>query len=63
MRKDSLEEQILRASKEVVVKFIEMGRLSPSGFAETFTAVYQAIDSTVRDSRPDPAPTENKAEK
>lgn len=59
MRRGSLEEQILRASKEVVVKFIEVGRLSPTGFAETFTAVYQAIDSTVRATPPADEPAEN----
>lgn len=53
MRKDSLEEQVLRASKEVVIKFIEVGRLSPSNFGETFTAVYQAIDTTVRTASTD----------
>jgi hypothetical protein len=47
-----LEEQILRASKEIVVKFIEVGRLSPTNFAETFKVVYQAIEETVKD---DPA--------
>ena len=48
MKKGALEEQILRASKEVVVKFIEVGRLSPTGFAETFRTVYQSIDATVK---------------
>jgi len=48
MKKGDLDEQILRASKEIVVKFIEVGRLSPTNFAETFRSVYQAIDETVR---------------
>ena len=52
MKKEVLEEQILRASKEIVVKFIEVGRLSPTNFAETFRSVYQAIEETVRE---DPA--------
>lgn len=51
MKKGALEEQILRASKEVVVKFIEVGRLSPAGFAETFRTVYQSIDETVKAGR------------
>ncbi len=51
MKKGALEEQILRASKEVIVKFIEAGRLSPSGFAETFRSIYQSIDETVRETR------------
>jgi len=48
MKKDTLEEQVLRASKEIAVKFIEVGRISPGNFAETFASIYQAVDSTVR---------------
>jgi len=44
----SIEEQILRAAKEVVVKFIEAGRVSPAGFPDTFRTVYETIDQTVR---------------
>jgi hypothetical protein len=48
MKKGDIEEQILRASKEIVVKFIEVGRLSPTNFAETFKSVYQAVEETVK---------------
>ena len=48
MKKESIEEQVLKASKEIAVKFIEVGRISPSNFAETFAAIYQAVDATVR---------------
>jgi hypothetical protein len=51
MKKGALEEQILRASKEVIVKFIEAGRLSPSGFGETFRSIYRSIDETVKETR------------
>ena len=47
MKKGQLEEQVLRASKEIAVKFIEVGRLSPTGFAETFRGIYTAIHATV----------------
>ena len=47
MPKESTQDQILRASKEIVVKFIEVGRLSPTNFAETFKTIYDAIDDTV----------------
>jgi hypothetical protein len=47
MKKGSMEDQILRASKEIVVKFIEVGRLSPNTFAETFKNIYQTIEETV----------------
>jgi len=48
MRKASQDEQILRATKEIVVKFIETGRISPTGFPEAFKTIYQAVDETVR---------------
>jgi hypothetical protein len=44
----TLNEQILRAAKEVIVKFIETGRVSPTGFNETFKNVYQTIEETVK---------------
>ncbi len=48
MSKDSTQEQILRASKEIAVKFIEVGRLYPTNFAENFKNIYSAIDGAVR---------------
>jgi hypothetical protein len=44
----SLEEQILRTAKEIVVKFIEGGRISPTGFTETFRNIYNTVNDTVR---------------
>lgn len=44
----SIDEQILRATKEIVVKFIEMGRLSPSNFSESFNDIYTTVDETVK---------------
>ena len=44
----SMDEYILKAAKEIVVKFIECGRLSPSGFAETFQGIYKTVDETVK---------------
>ncbi len=45
-----VDEQILRATKEIVVKFIEIGRISPTSFGESFSEIYKTIDSTVKDS-------------
>jgi predicted transcriptional regulator len=50
MSKASQDEQILRAAKEIVVKFIETGRISPTGFPEAFKTIYQAVDETVKQS-------------
>jgi hypothetical protein len=44
----SVDEQILRAAKEISVKFIEMGRLSPNAFPEFFREIYQTIEETVK---------------
>lgn len=44
----SIDEQILRATKEIVVKFIETGRVSPAGFHEFFKSVYQTVAQATR---------------
>jgi len=44
----NIEEQILRASKEIIVKFIETGRVSPTSFSETFKNIYYTIEETVK---------------
>ena len=44
----SIDELILRATKEIVVKFIETGRVGPAGFQETFKSVYQTIEQTMK---------------
>lgn len=66
----SIDEQVLKTAKEVVIKFIECGRLSPGGFAEAFHGIYKAVDDTVKahvrlpEKAPEPkapAPTPPKA--
>ena len=54
----SIDEQILRATKEIVVKFIEGGRLSPAGFPDFFKSIYQTVHDTVKDASDPPAPDE-----
>jgi len=46
----NIDEQILRATKEIVVKFIEGGRISPSGFHDMFKYIYRTIEDTVKES-------------
>lgn len=48
----SIEDQILKTTKEIVVKFIETGRLSPTGFGETFKSVYRTVEKTVNGKKP-----------
>jgi len=42
------DDAILKVAKEVVIKFIEVGRLSPPNFDETFRAIYKSVHDTVR---------------
>ena len=44
----SMEEQVLRAAKEIVVKFIEGGRISPAGFTDSFKNIYDTVHDTVK---------------
>ena len=46
----AMDEHILKTTKEIVVKFIETGRISPSGFSESFKSIYHTIDETVKGS-------------
>jgi hypothetical protein len=57
----SIDEQILKVAKEVVVKFIEAGRVSPAGFNDTFKNVYNTVKETVQGSDEAPKP-EDEAE-
>ena len=39
------EEMILKVTKEIVVKFIEMGRVTPTSFEDVFELVYRTVAS------------------
>lgn len=54
----SLDEQILKASKEIVVKFIETGRLSPTAFPDAFRTIYQTVSETVKGAPTPASPAE-----
>lgn len=47
---DKLHKEALQVSKEIVVKFIETGRVSPSNFAEVFPSVHKVVRETIIDS-------------
>ncbi len=55
-----MDEHILRTTKEIIVKFIEMGRLSPSNVNETFQDIYSGIHNTVMRLSDKNTPHENK---
>jgi len=44
------DDQVLRTAKEIIVKFIETGRVSPTGFDETFKSVYRSISEAVNET-------------
>jgi len=50
----SIDEQVLKVTKEIVAKFIEVGRVSPGTFDETFKNVYRSIkEAVLADSVPE----------
>jgi hypothetical protein len=42
------EELILKAAKEIVVKFIEVGRVSPASFNDTFKMVIDSLRQNLK---------------
>ena len=56
----SIDEQILRATKEIIVKFIEMGRLSPSNIHESFKDIYDTVNATVKENVTKAIPSNDK---
>lgn len=41
------EENLLKLSKEVAVKFIEVGRITPASFPEDFKRIHAAIKASI----------------
>lgn len=52
---DQIQKQALQVAKEIVVKFIEVGRISPSNFAEYFEPIYDDVYRTVTKAAPAPS--------
>lgn len=50
---DKLDKQALQVAKEVVIKFIEVGRISPTNFGENFKTIYNDVVQTIAESRDD----------
>ncbi len=47
---DKVDKNVLQVAKEVVIKFIEVGRISPTNFSENFHTIYHAVKHTVENS-------------
>ncbi len=43
------EELLLKVAKEIVVKFIEVGRVSPASFTDTFNLVIDTLRQSLKD--------------
>lgn len=42
------DELVLKITKEIVVKFIEVGRLSVSSFDEVWNNVHESVDASLK---------------
>lgn len=40
------DETVLKLAKEIAIKFIEVGRITPANFPETFKDIHAAINET-----------------
>jgi len=49
-----VDDQILKVTKEIVVKFIEAGRISPTSVHEVFRNVYKTVRETVTGEEEEP---------
>ncbi len=54
---DEVSQRVLKAAKEVMVKFIETGRVSPASYDETFRKVYESMLLSVRAGLKEPSET------
>ncbi len=44
---DKEKKQALQVTKEIIVKFIEVGRISPTNFPDFFPAIYDKVLHTI----------------
>jgi len=44
---EKFEKQALQVAKEVVIKFIEVGRISPSNFGQNFDVIFKDVMRTM----------------
>ena len=49
---DKTQKMALQVAKEIVVKFVETGRISPANFSEHFSGIYHEVLRTIREDEP-----------
>jgi hypothetical protein len=60
VRVDKLSTLALQVAKEIVVKFVETGRISPGNFAEHFGPIYEEVLRVISRGAPSsPAPDQD----
>lgn len=52
---EKMEKQAAQIAKEVAIKFIEVGRISPGNFGEHFDRIYKDILSTLTNGEVSPS--------
>jgi len=51
---DKIQDKALQVAKEIVVKFVETGRISPSNFTDHFSRIYLEVLRTISEHTPYP---------
>jgi len=51
---DKIQDKALQVAKEIVVKFVETGRISPSNFTSHFSRIYLEVLRTITEHTPHP---------
>ncbi|MFP5240130.1 MAG: hypothetical protein ACLGQW_09895 [Acidobacteriota bacterium] len=49
---DKIQDKALQVAKEIVVKFVETGRISPSNFTAHFSRIYLEVLRTITEHTP-----------
>ncbi len=44
------DDRVLKTTKEIVVKFIEVGNISPASFHDHFRNIYKTVEEAVKES-------------
>lgn len=52
-------ELIIKTVKEIVVKFIEVGNISPTSFHDHFRNIYNTVEAALKDSSQTSGKTKN----
>ena len=47
---DKLHKDVIQVTKEIVIKFIETQRITPTNFPELFPAIYKVVQRTVMET-------------